>query len=165
MNFNDNVINVATGEVKIGHSDKILVSYGIGSCVVVTIYDPQNRIGAMLHIMLPGKAPSTEKNMTKYAFNAIEEAILAFTEQGIQIDHLQICLVGGGNVLKKKDDSICQNNINSIKEILESKKLQVLAKDIGGTSRRTVRMVLETGNVYYSVGGYPEKPLYELNEN
>jgi chemotaxis protein CheD len=41
------------GEGVIARASGILISEGIGSCVVVTLYDPRQKIGGMAHIMLP----------------------------------------------------------------------------------------------------------------
>lgn len=158
------VINVATGEIKFGQHDQELVSLGIGSCIVVTMYDHKTKIGIMLHIMLPGKAPKYEKIKTKYAFDAICTAINIFTKRKIPINRLSICLIGAGNVLKDKNDSICRNNIYSVKDILRSKSLQINGEVLGKTFRRTARLELNTGNVYYSENGSAEEVLYEYED-
>lgn len=114
-----NVIDVATGEIKYADEKHILVSHAIGSCIVITVYDPQKQFGGMAHIMLPGQAPVSRKDdKYKYAQNAIDAILSRMTEDIAKIEDLQVCLVGGGNVLQKEGDSICQHNIDSVKKFL-----------------------------------------------
>ena len=49
------MIDVKIGEIKVSKS--VLESKGIGSCIVVAAYDPEKRIGALIHILLSGRAP------------------------------------------------------------------------------------------------------------
>ena len=42
--------------------DDILITYSLGSCVGVTIYDPEIGIGAMIHCMLPLAKIDSEKS-------------------------------------------------------------------------------------------------------
>ena len=157
-----NVIDVATGEIKFTDKEHILASHAIGSCIVVTVYDPQKQSGAMAHIMLPGKAPATKTHdKFKYAHDAINEIMNTMDDGSGRSDHLQVCLVGGGNVLRKTDDSICRHNINSVKQIIKSKNIAVKAESLGGEQRRTMKLIVESGKVFFSVGGAAEKILFD----
>jgi chemotaxis protein CheD len=158
---NKKVINVATGEIKFGQRNQELVSYGIGSCIVVTMFDQKTKTGTMLHVMLPGEAPHYEKTKTKYAYDAINIALNIFKKRKIALNRLKICLIGGGNVLKNNNDSICQNNIHSVRGILKMKNLQIQKESLGGTVRRTARLELDTGNVYFSKNSSQEVLLYQ----
>lgn len=39
----------------------VLVTYSLGSCIAVAIYDPLVRVGGMLHFMLPDSELDPEK--------------------------------------------------------------------------------------------------------
>ncbi len=54
----EKIVNVSTGEVKVGRKGEILKSTAIGSCVVIAAYDSERNIGIMAHVMLPGRAPT-----------------------------------------------------------------------------------------------------------
>ena len=69
------IVNVNTGEVKVSKKDVILKSAAIGSCVVIAAYDKKKKVGSLAHIMLPGKAPKSSEEKTRYAANAIDELI------------------------------------------------------------------------------------------
>lgn len=153
-------INVATGEVKTGKYDDILTSHAIGSCVVITTYSANKRIGGMAHIMLPGKSPESDDELnTKYAIDAIETLLKMLQHYGVSIDELEISLIGGGNVLNSIDDTICRNNIESVYSVLRDYGLKVMAASLGGICRRTAQLEVSTGDIYYTEGDSKLKKL------
>ncbi len=87
------IIYVNTGEVTVGGSDVVLNSGAIGSCVVITAFDPVNKIGGMAHVMLPGKCPvKNQLHATRYAADAIEEMFSQQKKLGIIKENIEICL-------------------------------------------------------------------------
>ena len=152
--------NVLTGEVKASKENIIFKSAAIGSCIVIAGYDKKLRISAMAHVMLPGVSPEKSKfPKTRYALNAIEDMIERMISLGANRENIEVCVVGGSNVLKRKDDTICQANINSVLEILDEKNIKIKAKSVGGTLRRSVLFDTKTGNVYHSIGDEDDKLL------
>ena len=47
------LIRVGMADYKVGKNPATLISYGLGSCIGVSLYDPQTKVGGLLHIMLP----------------------------------------------------------------------------------------------------------------
>jgi len=159
------IIDVCTGEVKAGGIDTILKSNAIGSCVVVAAYDSTKKVGALSHIMVPGAAPEGKiSRRTRYAADAIEEMLNRMTGLGANKDGIEACLVGGGNVLKREDDTICAANIASINEILIEKQIEIRAKSLGGTERRTISLDVENGTVRITMGDGKEKVLWKAEQ-
>jgi len=157
-------VYVSSGEVKVAGKKKILRSTPAGSCIVVAAYDHKKNIGAMAHIMLPGNSPKEGLEKTKYAADAIDEMIKMMTQAGAKKANVETCLAGAGNVLKKEDDTICQANIDSVTSILEEKAIPVRAAALGGTSRRTVCMDVESGCISYIEGDEKEKVLWKAEQ-
>jgi chemotaxis protein CheD len=155
-------IDVNTGEVKVCSNGGILRSIAIGSCLGVAAYDAKGKIGALAHVMLPGSAPKSKREeRTKYAADGIDEMINLMTEAGSCRNDIEACLVGGGNVLMRLDDTICKDNIDSTIKILEKQKIPIMAKRVGGTVRRSVFMDVEAGSVFYTEGDGQEKLLWQ----
>lgn len=48
-------IIVGIAEGKIARGNQVLVSYALGSCVGVCLYDRQEHVAGMAHIILPGR--------------------------------------------------------------------------------------------------------------
>lgn len=153
---------VTTGEVGSGGIDTILNSGAIGSCVVITAYDPHRQVGAMAHVMLPGESPQKSTSTpTKYAADAIAELLNQLSERGAKKEFISVCILGGANVLKRVNDTIGSDNIASVEELLENSGLTVYAKSIGGTERRTTLFHIETGSVYFTEGDSKETLLWK----
>ena len=47
------LIRVGMADYKVGSAPSTIISYGLGSCIGISLYDPQNKVGGLLHIMLP----------------------------------------------------------------------------------------------------------------
>ena len=155
------VIDVQIGEVKAGRGKLMLQSKAIGSCVVIIAYDATQNIGSLAHVMLPGKAPDKKTGeKTKYAANAIDAIVSRMSLLGSKKDDIEVVLVGGGNILKRKDDTICGDNIESVLELLRKKHLKVSVQAVGGTVRRSVSLDVERGIVSYSEGNSGETELW-----
>ena len=153
-------IDVNTGEVKTSKKTPLGVA-AIGSCIIITSYDPQNKVGAIAHIMLPGRSPDNNSEKTKYAQDAIDQLLQTMKNAGSDPSDLEICLVGAGNVLEKHDDTICEDNINSITEILKAKKIKPKASILGGIKRKGVVLDVKNGTVYYTIGNSNKKLLWK----
>jgi chemotaxis protein CheD len=55
-------IVVGVGDLAVSNSQAVaLATYSLGSCLVVTIYDPVRRVGGLLHFMLPDSSINTAK--------------------------------------------------------------------------------------------------------
>lgn len=160
------IINVLTGEVKIGVQGSTLIANAIGSCIVVSAFDPDNKIGIMAHIMLPGTAPEKPNiNKLKYARNAIDTLLTLLSDQNkTSTSKLSFCLVGGGNVLQRKDDSICRDNIESVRGILNEYGLAIAAQTLGGIQRRTSKLLISSGKFYYTEGGSNDILLFDAEK-
>jgi len=156
-------IHVSTGEVNAAIEDAILKSAAIGSCVVIAAYDATNKTGAMAHVMLPGVSPEkTNTPRTRYAADAIAEMIAMMTQLGTDPKNIEVCLVGGANVLKRADDTIGQNNIDSVIELLTKQNIEIKAKSVGGFERMSVSLDIENGTVYHSIGDGNDKLLWDF---
>jgi hypothetical protein len=74
---------VNSGQVKTCRGNGNLRAGAIGSCVVVTGYDPETRVGGMSHVMLPGVSREFDPSVrTKYAENALQEMMQKMSDSG-----------------------------------------------------------------------------------
>jgi len=147
----NSIVYVNTGELKYGENNIIFNSGAIGSCIVVTIFDKEKHTGAMAHIMLPGESPKKHKPSNKYAADAIRNLHNYFLKTTSKSENLICCIVGGANVLRKKDDNLCRDIINSVEEEILKNNLVISKKNIGGELRRTMQFDTYTGDVFYSI--------------
>jgi len=159
------IVYVNTGEVKTSDNGTILKSSPIGSCIVITAYDTIKKIGAMAHFMLPGKAPEKKEDQkTRYAENAMEELISEMNILGAKEKNIEVCLTGGANVMKRKNDTIAGDNIISANTLLKKRNIIIKAMSVGGTERRSVSLDVGKGLVNYTIGDGSEKVLCHFAE-
>lgn len=158
---------VLTGEVKVSSCSQVLQSSPLGSCIAVIAYDTVNKHCGLAHIMLPNKSPlGYTRGNNKYAVDAINFLFKSMIDIGSISINLEFAIVGGANVLKRKNDTIAQNNIDSVLQILNDNKFKLVAKSVGGTQRRTASVSATTGKLNYTIDDSAELLLYDfLNRN
>jgi len=155
---------VQAGRIKSGTKNELLISSPLGSCIAVVAYDIKRKIGAIAHVMLPGKSPeNNERDKTRYAINAIEILFSKLNRLGASDADIEICLAGGANVLRKEKEPLTHDIINSVQETIKKNKNKICASSLGGFERRKVTLDIGTGTVYYTIGESGEKVLWEFN--
>lgn len=56
------VITIGIADAAIARQPCILVTYALGSCVGVCLYEKKRRIGGMVHILLPSRAAAVNQD-------------------------------------------------------------------------------------------------------
>ena len=64
---------VGIGDMKLGRQEGTIITYALGSCVGIALYDPMIKLGALVHIMLPERANESDGNIFKYADTGLRE--------------------------------------------------------------------------------------------
>ena len=49
---------VGIGDMKLGRQEGTIITYALGSCIGIALYDPMIKLGALVHIMLPERVNS-----------------------------------------------------------------------------------------------------------
>ena len=155
------IVDVNTGEVRVGKGQIVLRSLAIGSCVVVAGYAAKNKVGALAHIMLPGRSPEKTAGKAKYVVDALEEMVRQMVKAGVHKEHIEVCLVGGGNVLQRKGDTIGRENIDSVIQFLHESNIPIRGSILGGTERKGIFLDIESGSISYTEGDGVEKLLWK----
>lgn len=154
------IVDVNTGEIKIGKGNQILTCRALGSCIAVVLIDKNKIIGGIAHIMLSGSAPvSTTKCPTRYAENAIDSLLENLKKNGSS-GNLIACIAGGGNVLKRSDDTICSSNIESVRKYLNKYQIPIVNSTTGGYERRSVTYNVSEKKVKYTLGDSDQLELF-----
>jgi len=154
------ILDIHTGQITVRRGQCILRAMALGSCIAVAAYDPRARIAGMAHIMLPGGTPQRGANDPRYAVYGIEALLGRMIEAGCDAGAIEVCLVGGGNVLRDERDSICGDNIRSVTAILQAKNIPIRASTLGGNERKSAFLDAETGRVSFTEGSGAEQVLW-----
>ena len=128
-----------------------LVTYSLGSCIGVAIWDPRTRVGGMLHYMLPESSLSPEKakaNPAMFGDTGIPALFRAAYKLGGGKRNIIVKVVGGSQLL---DDNgafnIGKRNYVMLRKIFWKNGILIEAEDIGGSIARTVRLDVATGRL------------------
>ncbi|MBQ9615076.1 MAG: chemotaxis protein CheD [Selenomonadaceae bacterium] len=144
------LIRVGMADYKVGRAPSTLISYGLGSCIGVSLYDPQTKIGGLLHIMLPDSTQArASDNPAKFADTGIPLLLGDVLQLGASRSRLVAKLAGGAQMFAFANATdvmrVGSRNAESVKKLLRDLNIRVIAEDTGGNYGRTVQIDLETG--------------------
>ena len=128
-----------------------LVTYALGSCLGVSIYDPVARVGGLLHFMLPESKVNPEKAVQSPAMFADTGVPLLFKgayELGAKKGRLIVIAVGGAEVLA--DDGhfkVGSRNRTMLRKLFWKNNILLSADDTGGSISRTMILKMSDGEV------------------
>jgi chemotaxis protein CheD len=127
-----------------------LVTYALGSCIAVTIWDPAARVGGLLHFMLPEAGAGREQEGAaqpyRYADTGTPLLFRGAYRMGADKKRLVVRLAGGAAVVNDGGlFNIGKRNYAAVRRILWQAGVMVAAEDVGGAISRTVRMDIGTG--------------------
>ncbi|MCK4831017.1 chemotaxis protein CheD [bacterium] len=133
-----------------------LVTHSLGSCMGLSVYDPQSKVGGMLHYMLP-ESSSPERAKSKplmYADTAIPLLFKSCYELGAVKRRMVVKVTGGSQILDPTEQfMIGKRNYAALRKILFRNNVLINAEDIGGSVSRTMRLSIATGEVRVKVSG------------
>ena len=137
-------------DYKVGRAPDTLISYGLGSCIGISLYDPQTKIGGLLHIMLPDSNQSrANENRAKFADTGIPDMLEELIRMGAAKSRLVAKLAGGSQMFAFANASdimrVGLRNASASKEILKKLSIPIVGEDTGGNYGRTVQIDLSTG--------------------
>ena len=156
--WDNEFIDVDTGEVKVTSERVTLRATAIGSCVAVAIYNRHKKIGGLAHVMLPGKSPKRQAgDRTKYAEDALDDLFDAARKLGAGTEDLEVTVAGAANLLGEGD--IPKKVLESVLDYLKKTGVEPKAKLAGGTERRSVSLHINTGRIFYTEGNGAVKEL------
>ncbi len=165
----ERVIKIFVGEMAVGHNNIIIKTGGVGSCVVICLYDHNTKIGGMLHAMLPSRKGVGDKNehvliapthdesesVGKYVDEGIEFLVKEIESMGGVKERIRAKIVGGAKMFKMFNDSqregIGERNIRAARQKLSELNIPIEGEELGGTIGREVEMNLENGMVSVSM--------------
>jgi chemotaxis protein CheD len=131
--------------------DDVIITYSLGSCIGVTMYDPISKVGGMIHYMLPLSKISPEKAAAKpgmFADTGIPALLKEIFAMGASKSRLVVKAAGGAQLMdQNKIFNIGERNFLILRKILWKNNILIKAHDVGGEISRTLRFEIDTGRV------------------
>ena len=155
--------NVSLGEIAISKDPAdLLVAYGLGSCVAVSICDPTTGLCGLLHAVLP-EGKNSDTCPTKYVESGIETLVQQMETRGASRPHMIVRMAGGANMLQNMALSakmeIGARNIQAARDTLKRMRLPIRGEQVGGHVGRTVRVYVPSGRTTVRSAGGQEQDL------
>lgn len=146
----DRIVDIADFQVSSDLATD-LVTYSLGSCIGVTLWDPEAHVGGMLHYMLPEAALSPEKakaNPAMFGDTGIPALFRAAYALGAEKKRLIVKVAGGSNLLDDKGTfNIGKRNYIMLRKLFWKNGILIDAEQVGGSISRTLRLTVQTGRV------------------
>lgn len=151
-------IVVGIGEYKVTNDPSaVLITYSLGSCIAVVVYDPVAKVGGILHLMLPESDINplrAEERPGMFADTGIPLLLKECEKLGADKRRLQVKVVGGGEMLDSSGFfQIGKRNYAATRRILWQHGLMIRGQDVGGNVNRTVSLEMATGKVKVKISG------------
>lgn len=142
-------IEVQMAQMKIARDPDNLIALGIGSCIVITFYDPKLKIGALAHCMLPdSKQGEPTENPIKFADTAINVMLKGMIKEASLRTDIEAKIIGGADMfpnIKHSDLNPGEDNVASVREKLKKEGIRLVGEAVGGSSGRSVEFSTVTG--------------------
>lgn len=150
---------VGIADMKITRYEGTLITYALGSCVGICLYDPVPKMGAMIHIMLPEVGTMDRTNVYKYADLAIPETLRKLQAFGVLKSRLTAKIAGGAKMFELQGGgigNIGERNAVQVKQILQAQGIRIIGQDIGKNYARTMLLDVSNGDVFIRTIGKTE---------
>lgn len=155
-----NRITVGIADMKMAQLNGELITYALGSCIGICLYDPMVKLAALIHIMLPINMEAGRKNTMKYADTAIKETIRQMETKGAKKVRMVAKIAGGAKMFDVPGNgslgNIGQRNIECVRLTLKRENIKIAAEDVGGSVARTLSFNVENGQGCIRSYGKPE---------
>ena len=154
---------VGIADMKMVNGDAKVITYALGSCIGICLYDPKLKLAALVHIMLPLNMEAGRKNPLKYADTGIRETLKAMQAKGAMKSRITAKCAGGAKMFevagKGALGNIGQRNIESVHTILKMEGIHLVAEDVGGGVALTLTFDAATGMSTVQSYGKPVKTI------
>lgn len=123
----------------------------LGSCVSVTMYSKQRKIGGVFHALMPRWADhenGTQFNVYKYVDSSVDSLLKEMNRRGIPNNSLECKVFGGASALFPHEMSVGDRNVRAALDALFERKVRIRAMDVGGEQGRKLLFLTHTGEVF-----------------
>ena len=131
------IYTVASGSYMVSRKKPDIMCAYLGSCVGVTLFDPEAGIGGLIHLLIP-EPPSMDLtwNPEVSAATGMPIFIDALCKQGAEKERLQACIAGGAlmDPLSQADLTldIGGRTAEMAQQILQNEKIPIRKIEVGG---------------------------------
>jgi chemotaxis protein CheD len=142
--------------VSANEADEI-VTHALGSCVGLAIYDPEIKVGGILHFVLPTSTIDEDRAASRpclFADTGIPLLLEELSKLGAEDNKLVVKVAGGAQITDERGVfNVGRRNHVALRQILSRAGIPIEAEDVGGIKARTMTMDVGSGTVTISSDG------------
>jgi len=149
---------VGIGEYDTTDEGARLVSFGLGSCLGVALFDLRAGVGGLIHIKRPSISGKTTTKKSMFADAGISVLCSKLEASGASRGDISAKMAGGADMWNFTHGSsgdpasIGDRNIQAATDTLDELDIPIVAKDVGGDEHRSVCFVGSTGELIVELG-------------
>jgi chemotaxis protein CheD len=141
---------VGVGDLQVSADvDSVLVTYGLGSCIALLVFDPVRHVAGMVHYMLPLSSLTPDKAKERPAMFGDTGVPLLFSRLaglGSRKSDWIVKVAGGASIHDdNKTFEIGKRNYVILRKLLWTAGLPIRAEAVGGMISRTCRLFVRDG--------------------
>lgn len=134
----------------------ILVTYGLGSCISVILYDRINKVAAMIHYMLPvagERRTEIDFNPFQYGDSGLGKMLDSYQKCGGLVENTDAFMVGGAKIHDNESFGIGKRNVILGRKFFQRFGLSVKSERVEGYLSRNLYLNVEDGSVWVKEQG------------
>lgn len=136
--------------------EDVLITYSLGSCLGLSLFDPQARVGGLLHSLLPLSSLDAERakqNPFMFADTGVTRFLENVFQLGARRENLIAKVAGCGAPLASTPAfNIGQRNWTVLRKVLWKNNILIAGEEVGGTAARTMILHMKTGKTMIKSG-------------
>lgn len=149
---------VGISEMKVSDQPgDVLITYSLGSCIGLALYEPRLKIGGLIHCMLPlSKIDPVRAGERPCMFTdtGVPKLLGAMLDMGAEKRNLIAKVAGAANLLDdNRSFNIGERNQVILRKLLWKNQILIQAEETGGSKARTLSLDLSTGTTLLRAGG------------
>ncbi|MCA8943555.1 MAG: chemotaxis protein CheD [Planctomycetes bacterium] len=154
-----NLVTVGVAQLAVSaNAADVLITYALGSCIALLVWDPVARVGGLLHALLPRPSRPEERDKdpaSTYVDSGVPMLFKQCYEAGAKKERMVVKAVGGAHLDAAGSNmfQIGKRNVSMLRKLLWKNGVMLDAEDLEGTDSRTVSLAIASGEVVLKVDG------------
>lgn len=135
----------------------VLITYSLGSCLGLSLYDPVARVGLLLHCLLPLSTidqARAKENPFMFTDTGVSAALETMFKLGARRSNIVAKVAGCGSPLSSTPAfNIGERNFTVTRKVLWKNDILIAGQDVGGSTARTMILRMDTGKTFIKSAG------------
>ncbi len=149
---------VPLGELRTSSArDDALVTYSLGSCVGLALYDPVQAIAGLVHCMLPVSSLDPQRAVAEecvFTDLGVMRLLQTMFDCGVERENIVARVAGGASMNSDECPfNIGERNCAVLRRVLWRNNILLAGEDTGGSSARTMKIRVSDGRTIVRTNG------------